>query len=175
MDPFVEDFMKTFSAGYIRAGRPEPTIKDLILEYKTMNARLTRYREREEEFLATIRAYEEKMALMKPRAKPRQKVDIGSSRQEKLREKIAEEEANIANDKIRMRESNDLEYIKSLKKSIDNAKARKRNAEKALKEMTKDGPMVADLKTCVMCDNIASFSTDLYYCSPNCMNEHCSK
>jgi len=178
MDPVVEEFMNKFSQDYRKAGRPEPTFRDVIRNYNVMTERLKErekeFADREQELMLQIQAQREKiLKLAKPKSKP--KPTTGSTQQEKLREKIAQEEQTIANYKKDMKKSSDLDFIKQLKKDIENAKVRLRNAEKKLKELTTDVPRVADLKTCVMCDNIASFSTDLYYCSSNCMNEHCSK
>ncbi len=175
MDPVVEEFMNKMSAAYAKAGRPEPTFRDVIRNYNEMTERLKErekeFADREQELMLQIQAQREKiLKLAKPKSKPKP-TTTGSAKQEKLSKKIAEEKKKIAEYTESKNKSNDLEYIEDLKKEIQNAKVRLRNAEKKLEQL----PRVAGLGTCVMCDNIAYFSTDLYYCSSNCMNEHCSK
>ncbi len=113
---------------------------------------------------------EERKELMK--VKTRLKNNIKTNK-EKYMELVQNEE--LKRELLKDEDKVNADFLKQLPKSGGTEQEEEESSESMEIMLPNKSKRNRDMKACVLCANPASFKAEVFYCSPNCKNEHCSK
>jgi hypothetical protein len=83
---------------------------------------------------------------------------------EEVKKELLKDEGNVNRD-----------FLKELQKGSGGKEEEEEEEESSEMMPSNKSKRNRDMKACVLCANPAFFKAEVFYCSPNCKNEHCTK